>query len=611
MSLDEKIFGAIFQAFKKTWRKAPQQELDTACFFAACEKRLQIFTWAIFEEPIVVLPAETEEGLYGARLYLPKAFSWFKTPDENYQLYLWRILAAATARRCGFVLTIDQSRDKNRHRNASIIAIPYLLQDMFSQFSATTALWRKLHDALGMEDPGGVENFRSLASFGEIWELSLTQPVKGPQAFLMDLWGLLPVEAARSDKPQKLEPEALESKKSQSTPSSIRTSVNPKKAILRPEQENPVSHVFEKVLTAEDYQGGNKPQDGDRGNELGNATQDLLLTHVIRTNQTADTFAKVDPALDGVGMELEAKDGEATIKNFFLYPEWHHKSRQYKRNWCRIVEEPFVLASPINYVEEDAERIAKRQLRQRLERLVNRNDWVRRQLDGDDLDLNAVVERHSDLLAGAAASDRVHLAKHPLKWDVATLILLDISQSTDGWIGGHRVFDVLKSSVRILAGAFTGLGEQTALCGFSSYTRNQCRFLVLKDFTDPWAQAVTTLNAIEPQGYSRIGPAIRHALHKLAAVKAQKKQLLVLSDMKPTDYDFYEGQHGLHDVRKALVEARGLDIHFHALTFAASRLSLHEKMLGNGNFSYVTEPGQIADKVFQIYLKSFKSRRRY
>lgn len=609
MSLDEKIFGAIFHSLRKSWQKSSQQELNAACLFAACEKRLQIFTWAIFEEPIVVLPAETEEGLYGTRFFLPKAFSWFKTPEENYQLYLWRILAAATARRCGYALALDQSRDKKTHRNASIMAMPYLLRDMIAQFPAAVVLWRKLHAALGEESLEDIKSLPSLVPFEKIWEAALVQSIKEPQAFLMDLWGLLPVETAQSDKPQKLDSTDLETKNSQSTPSSIRTSVNPKTAVLRPEKENPISHVFEKVLTAEDYEGGNKPQDGDRGNELGNATQDLFLTHVIRTNQTADTFAKVDQAVDGIGMELEARDNDAVVKTVYLYPEWHHKTRQYKRNWCKVVEEPFAIASPTDCVEENSEGITARQLRQRLERLVNKNDWVRRQLDGDDLDLNAVVERHSDILAGASASDRVHMAKKPLKWDVATLILLDISQSTDGWIGGYRVFDVLQSAVRILAQSFTGLGEQTALCGFSSYTRSQCRFLVLKDFTDPWPQAVTTLNALEPQGYSRIGPAIRHALHKLEAAKAQKKQLLVLSDMKPTDYDFYEGQHGVHDVRKALAEARRKSIHFHALTFAASRLSLHEKMLGNGNFSYVTEPGQIADKVFQIYLKSIKSRR--
>lgn len=581
MSLDEKIFGFFFHTIKKARGKPSRSELESACLFSSCEKRLQIFSWAIFEAPVIVLPAHAEEGLYGDRLYLPKMFSRFNTPETNYQLYLWRILAAATARRCGYTLSVDQSRDHESHRIASISAIPSLMKEMFAKFPATRELWTKLTADLGNECSD------------------------------LELWGLLPVSGEADATPEKMDADALAEKNPQNNPLSIDVSVNPKKATLRSEQENPVSHVFEKVLTAEDYQGGNKPQDGDRENELGNAAQDLMLTHVIRTNQTADSFVKVDHGMDGVGFEVEAQDETPGTKSIFYYPEWHQKNRVYKNNWCKIVEEPFAISAPMDVGTEDsAERVTARQLRLRLERLVNKNDWVRRQLDGEELDLNAVVERQSDLLAGGAVSDRVHMAKRPLRWDIATLILLDTSQSTDGWIGGHRVFDVLKSVVRILSEAFTGLGEQTSLCAFNSYTRGQCRYLVLKDFAAPWPQAITTLNAMEPQGYSRIGPAIRHALHKLAAVKARKRQLLILSDMKPTDYDFYEGQHGAHDVRKALSEARQQGIHYHALTISTRRSSLHEKMLGSGHFSYVTEPQQIADKIFQIYLRSSKSGRR-
>ena len=70
---------------------------------------------------------------------------------------------------------------------------------------------------------------------------------------------------------------------------------------------------------------------------------------------------------------------------------------------------------------------------------------------------------------------------------------------------------------------------------------------------------------LEPTGYTRIGPALRHGIALLERQRAARKLLLVLSDGKPVDYDRYEGRYGIADVRQAIREAHQAHIHSYAL----------------------------------------------
>jgi nitric oxide reductase NorD protein len=61
---------------------------------------------------------------------------------------------------------------------------------------------------------------------------------------------------------------------------------------------------------------------------------------------------------------------------------------------------------------------------------------------------------------------------------------------------------------------------------------------------------------LEPDGYTRLGAAVRHATALLARETARYRLLLVLSDGKPNDVDLYGGRYGIEDTRCAAAEAR-------------------------------------------------------
>ena len=62
--------------------------------------------------------------------------------------------------------------------------------------------------------------------------------------------------------------------------------------------------------------------------------------------------------------------------------------------------------------------------------------------------------------------------------------------------------------------------------------------------------------SIEPSGYTRLGPAIRHSTYRLSQLNSKNKLLILLTDGKPTDYDRYEGRYGIEDIHNAIVVAK-------------------------------------------------------
>ena len=95
-----------------------------------------------------------------------------------------------------------------------------------------------------------------------------------------------------------------------------------------------------------------------------------------------------------------------------------------------------------------------------------------------------------------------------------------------------------------LGDALAAAETELSVAAFSSQTRLDCRFELIKTFAEPWGSARHRLEAVTPRGYTRIGPALRHATELLRERAARRKLLLLLTDGKPNDYDRYEGRHG-------------------------------------------------------------------
>ncbi|NOZ11394.1 MAG: nitric oxide reductase activation protein [Gammaproteobacteria bacterium] len=281
-----------------------------------------------------------------------------------------------------------------------------------------------------------------------------------------------------------------------------------------------------------------------------------------------------------------------------LYNEWDHRRQDYRKNWCVLREldikpqdGPFVADTLVKY----AGLVAS--LRKTFEALRGENRTLRRQKNGDEVDLDALVEALTDAQSGHELSERVFTQSHRVERDIAVLFMVDMSGSTKGWIN-----EAERESLVLLCEALEILGDRYGIYGFSGMTRKRCELFRVKRFEEPYTDEVRArINGIEPQDYTRMGVSIRHLTGLLQAVEARTKLLITLSDGKPDDYDGYRGQYGIEDTRKALIEAKQAGVHSFCITIDSEARDYLPHMYGAVNYTVIDDVRRLPHRVADIY----------
>ena len=231
----------------------------------------------------------------------------------------------------------------------------------------------------------------------------------------------------------------------------------------------------------------------------------------------------------------------------------------------------------------------------------NKMEEEKRQTSGESIDLDAVIDMFADIKAKHTPDERLYLSKRKRKKELSLLFLLDLSLSSDGYAHGNRIIDVEKQ-VSILLGEV--LSEQFVdfqIDGFYSKTRNNTSYITLKAFDESWQQARMKIGAVQPTGYTRIGPALRHATAELNKRDARKKWLVLLSDGKPNDYDRYEGKYGIQDTKQALREMRVLGINNYAVAIEEQAKFYLPQMFGQNHYNILSSPRELITSLTNLY----------
>lgn len=255
------------------------------------------------------------------------------------------------------------------------------------------------------------------------------------------------------------------------------------------------------------------------------------------------------------------------------YPEWDEQIGDYRPRWASVWERRAsgdAGAFVESVLAEHGPMV--RRLRREFQQL--RPDGLgreRRAPDGDDLDLQALVEDLVDRRMGHPSDGRVHIRRKRSVRDVAVAFLVDLSASTREHIGegGKSVIEVEKEALVIMCEALEALGDRYAIFGFSGRGRQMVTFDVFKDFSERYDAAVRgRIGAMTYKMENRDGAAIRHATQRLAAVDARTRLLVLLSDGKPLDCgcDLYQSTYAQADTRAALREALESRVHPFCIT---------------------------------------------
>lgn len=307
-----------------------------------------------------------------------------------------------------------------------------------------------------------------------------------------------------------------------------------------------------------------------------------------------------DPALlrSDAALDEDVWSGSYHEEGALLYQEWDFRRQHYRKDWCAVREKQ---VEPVHdgFAEQTLERYSGliKQLRKTFEAMRDENRLLKRQTQGDDVDLDALVEALADARDGREMSDQLFTRQHRAERNIAVAFMVDMSGSTKGWINTAE-----KESLVLLCEALETLGDRYAIYGFSSISRKRCELYHVKGFDEHYdAEVKARISGIQPQDYTRMGFAIRHLSGLLQQVDARTRVLITLSDGKPDDYDGYRGEYGIEDTRRALIEARRQGIHPYCITIDEKARDYLPHLYGPAAYTLVDEVTALPLKVSDIY----------
>ncbi|MBA3634471.1 MAG: hypothetical protein H0W58_16940, partial [Acidobacteria bacterium] len=253
----------------------------------------------------------------------------------------------------------------------------------------------------------------------------------------------------------------------------------------------------------------------------------------------------------------------------FSYDEWDKDLSDFRTGWCRVIEKK-VRQGDRNFVELARSRYRGQisSIRHQFQLMKPENlTKIHRELDGEDYDLNALVDYVIDRKADGQQSERIYTKRLRKQRDVAVSILLDQSSSTARTITrnplqpythpGRRIIEIEKEGLVLMSEALEAVGDVYSINGFTSEGRRNVKFYVVKDFDEKYSEDIERrIGGITFQNNTRLGAAIRHAAAKLLRQDSRTKLLIILTDGRPYDHDYGDARYAREDVREALTEAK-------------------------------------------------------
>ncbi|APO77184.1 von Willebrand factor A domain-containing protein (plasmid) [Rhizobium etli 8C-3] len=290
------------------------------------------------------------------------------------------------------------------------------------------------------------------------------------------------------------------------------------------------------------------------------------------------------------------------------YSEYDYVTGRERPQWCTVREypAPYGRTEPIRRFEE-----VRCELSERLSTLfrsskISRAEKIRRQAEGEFLDIDACIEAAISRRIGDVGKFRVHGRYERRGRDLSVLILLDISQSTADPVRGQAgtVLDVQRLSAALLAKALSVVGDPFAVAAFCSDTRDDIRYFRIKDFERSYDElARSRLAGLESKLSTRLGAAIRHAGEDLRKRKSYRRLLLVITDGEPSDVDMDDDRYLVEDARVAVqhLNRHGIDTFCVALDGAAR--SCADRVFGKRGTATMSSVDHLPIQLPKIFYK--------
>ncbi len=583
MALDEYLYGKIANFFKTKKRETVLEQKNTVKLDEV-KQRLTIFARAITGAPISIYTAEREGGYKNNNFFLPEYYTEFNTYEDNLSFYLFRVLYLSIQKNKNINWNEGIDHPIEQSRVSALKSSSKILPELFKQFPITKKIHQNLLD---------------------LYQKKATEKIPADFSFIYGKW-MRSLKENNSDKQLK----NFNDKAKKAIKDEIKTILKAKAVedvisleIDKKQQEDYVmTHNFEKIDTAEEHDGGWRDFDGD--DELDKhqkALEELNMKYTVRVDDTVHSVYQAE-FVENITVSESA---ESKTNDYFIsYDEWDYSKREYKEDFCKIYPKK-IIESDLNYYKKTLRDNTSTLLglRKMLTNVNNKFQQQRRQTQGEEFDLDALTDLYIDVHSGHTPSEKVYLSKRKKEKDLSILMLLDVSLSTDGYANNNRVIDVEKQVSILFGEILNEFQVDFSIASFYSKTRNHASYISLKEFDEDWNKAKYHIGAIEPEGYTRIGVALRHAGAQLDTRQTKNKWVILISDGKPNDYDKYEGKYGINDVKQALRELNERNINSYALAIEANAKYYLPQMFGVNHYEILTTPVELLQSLTKLYEK--------
>ena len=346
---------------------------------------------------------------------------------------------------------------------------------------------------------------------------------------------------------------------------------------------------------AEDPMGLQRPTDRDEttaAEDFADALSELPEARLVfAPGKPREVLISNDPPESRARSSQAGSPGEAP--GCCHYPEWDWRAGSYRGPGATVLLLP-AAGGPQKWVDDTLEqqRGMLHEIRRRFELLRARRTRERKQLDGEAIDLEAWIESYSDFRAGLPMAQRLYQTERRSRRDMAIMLLVDVSGSTDGWIAAdRRVIDVEREALLLVCIALDGMAEPYSVMAFSGEGPQAVIVRSVKRFDERFDNIVAQrIAGLEPENYTRAGAALRHASALLMQQPAAHRLLLLLSDGKPNDIDDYEGRYGVEDMRQAVTEAKLQGISPFCLTIDRQAANYLPAVFGPNHYALLPRP---------------------
>ena len=314
---------------------------------------------------------------------------------------------------------------------------------------------------------------------------------------------------------------------------------------------------------------------------------------------------------EDAGVSYNEIEGKEPISDPFHYGEWDYKVQLMRPSWTTLCEHRPPKGDPAMI---DTILSAHRGIRHRIKQIVDRLrpqgiSRQRRLEDGDELDINAAVDAMVMSRIGMQPDMRITMRNVINRRDLAVLVLLDLSESTNEPLRGSdkTVLELTREASALVASAIRGIGDPFAIHGFASDGRHDVQYARFKDFDQTLdAEAKARLAGMTGGLSTRMGAAMRHAAHHLSLRPEAHKLLLIVTDGEPADIDERDPQYLRMDAKKAASELAQIGISSYCLTLDPEADRYVQRIFGANNYTIIDQVERLPEKLPTLFAQLTK-----